>query len=80
MVFPLLESFGEEVRVVDDFSFEESIELFGVDPVGPFDLPVQAGCTGPDLDVADALVEQVPMERLSELLTVIGLHLFDLER
>ncbi|MFD4785130.1 hypothetical protein ACFWNH_29345 [Rhodococcus qingshengii] len=27
VVFPLLEAFGEEVRIVDDFTFKQSAEL-----------------------------------------------------
>lgn len=34
----------------------------GVDAVGPFGFAVQPRCAGLDADVADALVEQVPME------------------
>lgn len=80
VVFPLLESFGEEVGVVDDLAFEESVELLGVDPMGPFHFAIEPGCSGPDLDVPYALVEQMPVEGLPELLPVVGLHLLDLER
>jgi hypothetical protein len=31
VVRPLLQLLGEEVGVVDDLAFEESVELFGVD-------------------------------------------------
>ena len=79
VVFPLLESFGEQICVVDDFAFEESVELLGIDPVGPLNFSVQPGCAGSDLDVIDALVQQVPVERLPELLPVVGVHLVDLE-
>lgn len=79
VIFPLLESFGEQARIVDDLSFEEAVELFGVDAVGSLYLPVQTGGAGADLDVADALVEQVPVECLPELLTVVGLYLLNLE-
>ena len=37
VVLPLLEAVGEEVGVVDDLSFQESVELFGVDAVGAFE-------------------------------------------
>jgi hypothetical protein len=40
VVFPLLESFGEEVCVVGDFAFEELVAFFGVDVVGVFDAPM----------------------------------------
>lgn len=55
---PILEFVVEEVDVVDDLSFEESVELFGVDPVGAFDFPVKPLGRGLDVDMADALVEQ----------------------
>jgi hypothetical protein len=46
------------------------VELLGVDPVASLDLDVQPGCAGADVDVADALVQQVPVERGTELLAV----------
>jgi hypothetical protein len=55
VVLPFLQLVVEEVDVVDDLAFEEPVELFGVDPVGSLDLPVQAWCGGFDVDVADAL-------------------------
>lgn len=57
VIFPLLEAFGEEVRIVDDFTFEQSVELVGIDAVGAFDFAVQAWGSGSDLDVSDARVE-----------------------
>lgn len=68
------------VRVIDGLAFQKLVELLRVDTVGPLNLPVQSGRAGPNSDVADALVEQVPVEQLPELLTVVGLDLLNLER
>ena len=62
VVLPFFKLVVEEVDVVDDLALEEPVELFGVDSVGAFDLAVEAGCGGLDVDVADAFVEQVPVE------------------
>ena len=80
VVFPLLETFGEEVRIVDDFAFEESIELVGIDAMRAFHFADQTWSSGTDLDVPDAHVEQVPMKRRAEFLAVVRLDLLDLER
>ena len=66
VVLPLLQLVGEEVGVVDDLALEESVELLGVDAVGSFYFAVQSRCSGFDLDVVDAFVEQVPVERRTE--------------
>jgi hypothetical protein len=66
VVLPLLQLLGEEVGVVDDLAFEESVELFGVDAVGSLHFAVQPGCPRFDLDVVNAFVEQVPVERGAE--------------
>jgi len=66
-VLPFLEALVEQLGVVDDDAFELPVELFTVDPVGPFDLAVQARGGGLDVDVADAAVSQVPVERRLEL-------------
>ena len=67
VVLPLLQTVGEQVGVVDHLAFEESVELLGVDPVGTLHFSVQSGCSGFDLDVVDAGVDQVPVERRAEL-------------
>ncbi len=72
VVLPLLQLLGEEVGVVDDLALEESVELLGVDAVGSFHFAVQPGCPGFDLDVVDAFVEQVPVERGAEFGAVVG--------
>ena len=80
VVLPLLQLVGEQAGVVDDLAFEESVELFGVDAVGSFYFAVQSRCSGFDLDVVDAFVEQVPVEGCAEFGSVVGLHALDLER
>jgi hypothetical protein len=67
VVLPLLQLVGEEVGVVDDLAFDESVELLGVDPVGSLDHAVQLWCAGPDRDVIDAIVGQMPVKRRAEL-------------
>jgi hypothetical protein len=63
VVLPLLQLLGEEVGVVDDLALEESVELLRVDAVGSLHFAVQPGCPRFDLDVVDAFVEQVPVDR-----------------
>lgn len=46
VVLPLLEALGEQVRVIDDLTFEKPVELLGVDAVGALNLPIQAGVRG----------------------------------
>jgi hypothetical protein len=57
VVLPLLQLVGEQAGVVDDLAGEEPVELFGVDPVGSFDLAVEPWGAGFDADVVDAEVE-----------------------
>ncbi|MFB7224587.1 hypothetical protein [Streptomyces sp. NPDC056227] len=66
--------------VANDLPLQEAVELFGIDAVGSFDLAVQPRCPGLDVHVADPLVEQVPVERCAEFLTVVGLDLLDGKR
>ena len=47
--------------------------------VGAFDLAVETWCSGSDVGVADALVEEVPVELGLELGAVVGLDLLDVE-
>ena len=51
--FPLIEAFYEEVRIVDDFAFEQSVDLVRIDTVRSFRLADQACGLGADLDVSD---------------------------
>lgn len=79
-VLPFLKLVVEHVGVVDDDTvFEHPVELLGVDPVRSLHLAVQPRCSGLDVDVADASVEDVPVELGLELGAVVGLDLFDLE-
>jgi hypothetical protein len=67
-VFPLLELVVEDVGVVDDHAVvEHSVELLVVDAVGSLDLAVESWCGWLDVDVADAAVEDVPVEAGLEL-------------
>ena len=66
VVLPLLQLLGEEVGVVDDLAFEESVELFGVDAVGSLHFAVEPWRAGFDADVVDAFVEQVPVAGCAE--------------
>jgi hypothetical protein len=62
-VLPLLEAVVEQLGVVDQDAFELAVELLGVDPVAALDLAVEPRGGGLDVDVADAAVGQVPVER-----------------
>ena len=66
-VLPFLELVVEELGVVDDDAVEHPVELFGVDPVGSLHLSVEPRCGGLDVDVADAPVKDVVVERALEL-------------
>ena len=79
-VLPFLELVVEELGVVDHYAVEHSVELLGVDAVGSLDLSIEAGCGWLDVDVADAAVEEVPVEGALELGPVVGLDDLDLER
>ena len=67
VVLPLLELVVEELCVVDHGAVEEPVELLGVDAVGSLHLAMEPRCAGLDVAVADALVEQVVVERGAEL-------------
>ena len=67
VVLPLLQLLGEQVGVVDDLALEEPVELLGVDAVGSLHLAIQPRCAGFDLDVVDAEIDQMPVERRTEL-------------
>jgi hypothetical protein len=79
-VLPFLEFLVEQARVVLDDTVDESVELFGVDAVRALHFSVEPGGGRPDIDVADALVKDVPMEAGLEFRSVVGLDLLDLER
>lgn len=42
VVVPLLDASGEEVRIVDDFAFEQAVELVGIDAMRALDFAFQA--------------------------------------
>jgi hypothetical protein len=77
VVLPLLEFLGEQAGVVDHLALEQPVELLSVDPVASLDLAVQPRGAGLDIDMVDALVQQVPVERCTELLAVVRLHALD---
>lgn len=68
-LLPFPELLVEDLCIVDDDPVEKAVELFGVDPVRALDLPIQARArlTRLDVDVADASIEQVPVETRLEL-------------
>ncbi|MHD0300479.1 hypothetical protein RCF19_31730 [Rhodococcus qingshengii] len=53
VISPLLEAFGEEFRIVYDFTVEQSVEFVGIDAVGAFHFAVQPWGSE-DLDVPNA--------------------------
>ncbi len=79
VVLSFLKLLVEHVDVVDDLALKEPVKLLGVDAVGAFDLAAQAWSCRSYVDVVDALTEHVPVERLPELGTVIGLDFLDRE-
>ena len=76
-VLPLFKLVVEELGVVDEDAVEEAVELFAVDAVGSLYFAVESGCGGFDVDVADAAVEDVPVELGAELGAVVGLDDLD---
>jgi hypothetical protein len=62
VVLPFSEFVVEDLGVVDDQAVEQGAELFGVDAVGSFHFPVQAGGSGFDVAVADPFVQDVLVE------------------
>jgi hypothetical protein len=78
-VLPLLELGVEDLGVIHDHALEHAIELVGVDPVGSLDPAVEAGCGRLDVEVANALVQDMPVERRAELGAVVGLDQLDSE-
>lgn len=70
----------EEIDVVDDLALQQPVELLRVDAVGSLDLAVQPQCAGLDADLSDALVQQMPVTGLAELLAAVGLNLVNRAR
>jgi len=78
-VLPLLELEVEQLGVVNHHPGQHPVELLVVDAVGSLDLAIEPRSRWPDVDVANASIEQVPVKRRLELRTVVGLDLFDPE-
>ena len=75
VVLPLLELLVEQARVVLNDAVEQPVELFGIDAVRPLYFSVESGGGRPDVDMADALIKDVPVEAGLEFRAVIGLDL-----
>jgi hypothetical protein len=54
VVLPLAELVVEDLRVVDDLALEQPVELLLVDAVRAFNLAIEPGGLGADVDVLDA--------------------------
>jgi len=77
--FPLVELGVEELGVVDDLAGEQPVELFVVNAMRAFDLSVEPRRRGPDVDVLEAFVQEVPVEAGLELGAGVGLDLHHFE-
>jgi len=81
VVLPFLQFLVEQVDVVRDAVLvQELVELLGVDPVRPLDLPVQMRRAGSDVDVANIQALQMPVELRLKLGAIIRLHHLDAKR
>jgi hypothetical protein len=76
-VFAFANLLAEERDVVDHDTAQQDAELLPVSAAAPFDLAVKTRSSGIEVDVADALVEDVPVEILLELSTTVGLDPID---
>jgi hypothetical protein len=79
-VLPLPQLVVEDLGVVDHHSVQQLVELLGVDAVGPLHLAVEPGRAGLDVDMADAFVQDMPVEAGAELGAVVGLDDLDPKR
>jgi hypothetical protein len=59
---PFVELSVEELGVVDDLASEQPIELFVVDAMRQLDFAVEPRRRWPDVNVLEALVQEVPVE------------------
>jgi len=80
VVPPLLELVVEERGVVDDDALERPIEILGVDSVRSLYFSIEPRRGRLDVDVGDAPVEQVPVERRPEFAAVVRLDRLHPER
>ena len=71
---PLPQLVVEDLGVVDHHPVQELVELLGVDAVGAFDLAMQPRGARLDVDMADALIQDVVVEQGLELGAVVGLR------
>jgi hypothetical protein len=62
VVLPFFEFLVEQAGVVLDDAVEQPVELFGVDAVRAFHFPIEPGRRRPDVDVANALVKDMPVK------------------
>lgn len=72
-VLPLLQLLGEQPGLVDDLPLEETRERLAVDALRGLHFAVEPWYSRLDVDTADTLVEDVPVQRQAELLAIIGL-------
>jgi len=79
-ILPFPYFFVEELRIVDDHAVQHPIELILIDPVAAFDFPIQPRVSGPNIDVLDSLVQDMPMKLTSEFPAVICLNDMSPER
>ena len=76
-VFALASLLVEVLGVVDHDTAQQGAKLLPVGAVTPFDLAVKTRSSGIAVNGADAHVEDVPVEILLELNTIIGLDLIN---
>ena len=79
-VLPLAELVVEDLGVINHDPVQEPVELLGVDAMGALDLAVEPGRSRLDVDMADALVQDMPVEAGAELDPVVGLDDLHAER
>ncbi len=67
-VLQFAELLVEDLRVVDDHTLEEPVELLGIDPMRALHLAVEPRCLRFDVFVSNSTVEDMPVERSLELM------------
>jgi hypothetical protein len=60
-VLPLPQLVVEELGVVDHHPVQEAVERLGVDTMGTLHLAIQPRGAGLDVDMADALIQDMPV-------------------
>ena len=66
-VLPLAELVVKDLGVIDHDPLQQAVELLGVDSMRALDLAIQPGRSWLDVDMADALVEELDGRLLVEL-------------